>query len=552
MIKFNLNNNLFISNIILIFFLISIIIPLQLMVSNINEIPEVIDVYILIVYMTNVILIFTIIYFILNKFISFFNKKYLIYISSFVLVWIILNGVLLPSIGGNIDFWTQYTSSFRLRYILGFKFIISLFITTIILNIALLKNNFLKFVSYYLFITVIINIYLFSNHFLFLNKSSKIDLNKLNIGTNNILTISFDGVNGNIISDLISADKNKEIFKDFDLYSNYTVSFPASILSISSELTNKSNLATITNQDLIINQNENNLENIYTYGLYNKIFLGKNKIFEGQYFQNINSFKLNAFVQTVLFPSISRWATIKTYDFYNNFIRNTNYYNFTIKLLSFDLFNKNQILFNDFYRISSPEVSEIFNKKNYSNIATNNAYFFHFSFSHWHILFDENCNYVPLYDSKGSVNHLQNYKGNVQNTKCVIKKIKSIIKSFQESNIYNENIIIFKSDHGKPKGYHKSDVYNQGINENIRWSIGRYNSFFMIKEKNKTSQEIKIIQKSVGSKFLYNFYCQNLPFEVKCKTNFEDTVFVPIKKTTFHNINEFKQLNLDQFLSLDF
>ena len=550
--KVNHHNNLFLPIAFLIFFLILIFVPLQLMVNNLKDIPKVIDGSILIIYLINVMLFFLFIYFLNKKLKSFLNNKFIIYFLVLFLVWVILNGVIHPSIGGSSDFWKQHLGSFRYRHILIFKAFLTLITTFLIFKIEILKFNFIKFIFYFLMVSLFINLFIFVNNFLLLNKNSKFDLTKFNIGTNNVLTISFDGINGNIISDLINDEKNTEFFKDFDLYSNYIVSFPATILSISSELTNQTNFEKIKNDDLIINQNEKNLGNVYTYGTYNKIFDGKNKIYEGQFLVNDNSFKLNTFFQVVLFPSVSRWATFKAYSLYDNNIRNTDSYNYIVSFLSFDFFFKNLSHFNDYYRIGSSEVSKIFHKKNYINLDTNNAYFFHFSFPHWYILFDENCNYVPIYDAHGNLNNLQNYNGNVKNTKCVLKKIKSIIKSFQENNIYDGNTIIFKSDHGKPIGFHKSDLYNQGINDNMRWGVGRYNSFFMIKEKNKTNESIKILNESVGSKFLYDFYCNNLPFKLNCKTKSEDTVMIPINRNAFQNLKDFKQIGINEFISLDF
>lgn len=522
------------------------------MSSNLTNIPKVIDVNILIIYLINVIFFFLIVFLVNKKLKSLVNNKFIIYFSVLCLVWIILNGLMFPTIGGSTDFWKQYLGSFRLRYILIFKALFALIITFLIFKIEILKSNLIKFAFYFFIVSLCINLFIFTNKFLLFNKNSNFDLNKINIGTNNLLIISFDGINGDIISDLIRNEQNREIFKDFDLYPNYIVSFPATYLSLSSELTHQSDLKKVKNEDLIINQNEKILDKIYTYGSYNKIFEGKNKIFEGSYYAENNSFKLNTFFQTVLFPSFSRWGTFKVYNFFNNNIRTSKVYNIILKFISFDFLLNQTNIFNDYYRISSEEVLKIFNKKNYTVSDTDSAYFFHFSFSHWYILFDENCKYTPMYDASGNNNKLQNYDGNVKNTKCVLKKIRSIIRSFKQSGLYDKNTIVFKSDHGKPNGFHKTDLFNQGINDNLRWGVGRYNSFFMIKKKNKVNTSINIFNKSVGSKFLYNFYCNYLPFKLNCKRKNEDTILIPINKTAFQNLNDFKKIGINEFISLDF
>lgn len=549
------NRNLFSSILSLIFFLIFIIIPLQLMVNNLMDIPKFIDGNILIIYLINVIFFFLVIFFLTKKLEFFINNKFVIYFSFFFLVWIILNGIMFPTIGGSTDFWEQYLGSFRLRYVLIFKALFTLLITFLIFKIEIFKSNFIKLVFYFSIFSLCINSFIFVNKFLFINKNSNFDLNKINIGTNNLLVISFDGINGDIISDLIRDQENKEIFKDFDLYSNYIVSFPATLLSISSELTHHTDLKQVTNDDLIINQNEKIIDRIYTYGPYNRIFNGKNKIFEGSYFAESNSFKLNTLFQRVLFPSFSRWGTFKIYNFYDKKIRNSLIYNNILNFLTFNyLFNNSNDFndFNDYNRISSAEVLKIFHPKNYSNLETNSAYFFHFRFSHWYILFDENCKYTPIYDVDGNHNKLQNYDGNVKNTMCVLSKIRSIIKSFKENDIYQKNTIVFKSDHGKPIGFHKTNLFNQGINDNMRWGIGRYNSFFMIKEKNKVNSSINIFNENVGSKFLYDYYCNHSPFKLDCRIKSEDTVLIPINRSAFQNLKDFKKIGINEFISLDF
>ena len=551
-IKKNQYKNSIFSILFSIFFVVLIVVPIQFLNNNINEIPKVIDGQILLIYLTNVIIFFLIFYFLCKKLAPNLNNNFLIYFLTFILFWIILNGIMFPSIGGSTDFWKQYISPFRLRYVLLLKLIVTLVFVYIIFKITILRYNFIRFLNYYLIITLLLNLFFVTFNFLIPNHNDKFDITKFNIGSNNLLIISFDGINGNVISDLIRNEKNINLFKDFNLYSNYIVTFPTTKYSISSELTHSSDLEKIKNNDLIINQNDNNLHNIYTYGAYNEIFNGRNKLYEGIYYNDNNYFKLQTFLHVVLFPSISRWATFKFYNIYNIKIRHSDLYKSILKILSFDFFFDDSKLFNDYYRNNINEVLKIFNKKNYTNLDTNNAYFFHFNFSHWYILFDEKCNYVPLFDSQSVSNKLQNYEGNIKNSKCVLNKIKSIIKSFQDNNIYNENTIVFKSDHGKPKGFHESNFFNESINENERWSVGRYNSFFMIKEKNKFNEGINIINDSVGSKFLYDFYCDNFPISVNCENKITDNIYIPINKNAFLDLKDFKKIQLNQFTSLNF
>lgn len=533
-----------------IFILIFLLIPLQIVINNSDEVPKFIDVKILLIYLINVTLIYSILFLLQKKFKYFLNNKYVIFLTLVFFVWLLLTGLILPSIGEADSFWSQYSSKFRFRYILIFKLIFTLIFTFIIFKVEILRKNFIKFVFFYLVITLCVSIFLLTKNFLIPNNSFNIKdvLDKFKIGNNNLLVISFDGINGNVFSDLMD-EENKEIFKDFNLYSNYTVSFPATYLSLASELTNLSDLNEIKNKQLILNKNKENQNSIFTYGSYNELFDGENKIEEGSYYSNNDLFKFNALIQTVLFPSVSRWGTSKTYNVLQKF-RNTNIYNYFLKYFSFSFFEDN-LLIKDYYRVNFIEVFKLFDEKNYSQDNTNNAYFFHFTFSHWHILFDKECNYKP-YDNGKFSNELQNYEGNIENTQCVIKIIKSIIKSLKDNNIYNQNTIVFKSDHGKPNGYHSIDLYNKGINGNLRWGKGRYNSFVMLKNKNELKQSMTINNKTISSSFLYNFYCEKLPYDVNCIKKQDDQIFIPIYKDTFLDLKEFKKVNLKDFNALNF
>ena len=65
-------------------------------------------------------------------------------------------------------------------------------------------------------VSLCVNSFIFTKNFLIPNNDLSINsiLNKFEIGKNNLLVISFDGINGNVISDLMDED-NKKIFKDF-------------------------------------------------------------------------------------------------------------------------------------------------------------------------------------------------------------------------------------------------------------------------------------------------------------------------------------------------
>ena len=535
---------LFFSNIILL--TIFILIPLDLIIKNFNMLFPFKKGFILI-YFINIFLLIS-----LNSFIYFFLKKFLnnkIFCNFllFVLIWIILNGLFFPSIGEKSEWW-DLISNIRLRYQLIFKFIFCILIYILILKKAFLKNNIKKILSIY---TLFVLLFSFINIFILIQKPKEnIDLKKF--GKNNILVVSFDGINGNVIKDVIKSTKQNQFnFKDFALYPNYIVTFPATVNSIQSELTHETRIRNFDLKELLINKNDM-IDRTYTYGSYNDIFLGSNKIYKGSFFIEDKVFFLkNLYIKYVL-PSISRWTTFYFYKMINNHIeKNPILFVKIIKLLSFDFINyakfDKKLDSTDLYRIGLLELDLLFNKFKFDRqITTNNIYFFHLTFSHVRVRNDENCDPINFDDRV----KFQSFYGNKQITKCVIKKMNFVINKLKKENLYDDTTIIFKSDHGKPIRFHKSKKLNLKINDNPYWSAGRYNSFFMYKDKNKYSTKIEIRDKIIMSNDIYNFYCKTMQVKSECKNIMRNHIYIPKNKDTFLNLEDFEIFKMNRNSSL--
>ena len=151
--------------------------------------------------------------------------------------------------------------------------------------------------------------------------------------------------------------------------------------------------------------------------------------------------------------------------------------------------------------------------------------------------------------------------------KCISKKIIKFINKLKEKEIYNNSMIVIKSDHGKPNYAEKSYTsnwleffkkkklnsyyfeypYNLKINGSFHWGYGRYKPFIIIKDKNTIHDEIKFFDKQIFIHDLSSTYC-NFFYKIKdCKnykTNnlvsdhelFEQYVYdimLPTKKESF-------------------
>ena len=538
-------NYLEISSLFLIAILINI--PLDLINNQVSEIPEILNFKTYIFYLFSTLIVLTINLVLYLFFKRILNRELIITLFVFALIWVIASGLFLPFIpyGSSDGFWILKPDTIRLRY----QIIIKIFLIVWLIILIKSKKTILKNLKNFLIIFLLLNLSYSCISFLSKeNNNLKYQyIPKENIpafGKNNFIIISFDGINGSILEELISID-DLNSFGDFTLYPNYTTSFPATVYSISSELTHISDLKKIRNNDLIIKKNKNIQKKIFTYGSYNKINTSNNKLPKGFLYKDKRHYVLKIMYELFVFPSFTRWMTGIGYNFIANFNDNK-YFASYLRLITFD-FKKNKNLHKEpkeFHRIDLDEFDEIFKQFKYSlDFKTDNIYLFHLPFSHWPVKVDSHCSYIEDIETR-----IGKIAANKENVRCVIKKMKLITDTLKNNKIYDETFIIFKSDHGKPQSYYKeNDINRKEINNNIRWSLGRYNSFLMFKELNSNSNKLKIDRQQIGSKDIYKLICTYAPIKFDCdQANDNLTVYIPKHKYTFIDIDDFIKLNFSK------
>ena len=193
---------------------------------------------------------------------------------------------------------------------------------------------------------------------------------------------------------------------------------------------------------------------------------------------------------------------------------------------------------------------------------------YHFTFSHWPIVINENCEEVRL---------LKNVNSNDQESimiKCISKKIIKFLDLIKKNKVYDNSMIIIKSDHGKPNyveliyktnflqtfkettynKYYSTYPYNLKINDSFYWGYGRYKPFLMIKDANTINEDLKISDKHVFIHDLSATYCNFFYDEKDCEKydrnnlaqnenlykNYNYDIMLPVKKYSFQNLNDFK------------
>ena len=538
------NNYIFFSNLLII--TIFLIIPLDIILNNYQLLFATSSKYFFI-YLLNIIFLVFLNYLFFLLFKKFLNKNFFSNILFFLLIWIIVNGLFFPSLGLKDDFWDS-VSDIRLRYQIIGKFLICFLIFLAFYKNLTLKSNLKKIFIIYLSIILLTN--LIGISFKLQNPKVNADLNKF--GNDNFLVVSFDGINGNVLKKIFdNKDVDTSNFKDFILYPNYTTFFPSTVNSISSELTSTSDIDKFKKKNLIIND-KNTIDKVYTYGgAYNDIFLGEKKLYEGGFFSDDRTYFLINLYRSYIFPSFSRWATFFLYKEFENFYikEHSSLFISITKILSFNFSDLNINKTDDFkyladiHRISLIDLDEIFTRFDYdTTISTKNIFFLHFVFPHYRIRLDQNCDLLQ----RKNYGKFQSFNGNLEMTNCVIKKMNFVVNKLKENKVYNNTTIIFKSDHGKPIGYHENKYLNIGINNNMFWGPGRYNAFYMIKKNNFNNTKMQIKNEMILSNNIYNDYCNNFPIKVECIENNSDLIYIPINKTSFINNDEFEPFKIDR------
>lgn len=114
--------------------------------------------------------------------------------------------------------------------------------------------------------------------------------------------------------------------------------------------------------------------------------------------------------------------------------------------------------------------------------------YYHTTFSHFPIDFDENCVHRSVdkdwFDSNQNEITLQNQ------TKCVVKKMLNLVEKLKKIGAYDNSIIVFKSDHGEPFYYFNDYPDNLTFNQDTRFGYNRYRPYLMIKKPSTNQSEL--------------------------------------------------------------
>ena len=497
-------------NLLLTTLLVIVVIPLNLAISSDHAYTIELFVYlILAALILSLILIFL---FLIIK-IPFKPNIYST-IVEFLLLWIFIIGIFFP-VSGLPGPFLNLDLTVRLRYIILFK-IVLFFLFYLFLITKDKKKYFFRFVYFFIFTNIL---------FLSLNiqkddKNHKSKYSLSEFGNKNLIILSFDGISGHKMYEQITNDKKfYQSLKDFKFYKNTVSGAPHTWPSINIEINGK--LKKNTGNNILNNKNIDTL----VYGTYGTALLDKSKeVLEGTVQDYSVAFKINTFFQNYIVGSVGRWATpigtILAKDLiYTEMFKNI------IDLISINIHNKpnpyNFIQSN--WNVNLYEYDVIFDNVTYNENLNNVVRAYHFIFSHWPVTVNEHCKEVKSLDDT-----INSSDQELILIKCVSKKIIKFLNNLKNNKIYNNSMIVLKSDHGKPNcterthtkdnvtdffgerkcsKYYKEYPYTEKLNNNYYWGYGRYMPFIMVKDRNQTRSKIEISNKQVFLHDLSTTYC---------------------------------------------
>ena len=239
------------------------------------------------------------------------------------------------------------------------------------------------------------------------------------------------------------------------------------------------------------------LDNAYLYGEYTD-FKGKDALVAPNYFKVIQDQVNYVWLSTIPFisSSLCRVGFCLLGPKYGNFGSYVKKFMLLLNIKPKD--NRSHLDFKAFKKISRD-----INKTDKPFAA----FLGHFSFSHFPIRHDEKCNFF----NKDLVENETNVARQVT---CVLGLMKTLLEELKNKNLYDDSLIVFKSDHGKPFSfYSKSELRGLPIfSKENAWGYDRYRPFTMVKLPRKKGSKLTLNNDLFYLSDLNKIYCQSHEF----------------------------------------
>lgn len=457
----------------------------------------------------------------LGRFLNF--NRAIDFLTSFVLIWVVISILIFP-ISSHSGMVSPAEVPLNLLN-LALVFLTSLFF-------ALLATNRLVWTAYIFSLVIVAGVifeltpFVAAQHLKADSGESRAklieDFSKLSSGKN-IIVLSFDGTPSNIVEDIFR-DQNdmEEEFKDFVLFTEAFSTAPATSASIRSELFGHRSYRKSGEigdpVDLIndISSHPLNLvENSFTYGPYNSFMANaKHKLHHGVFFDELVNFNKFAASYYRIDLSVSRGAS----SFGYKALRKLKLFSLIDKIVlaiflepaEFDskLRNYSNV---SWKKPFVPQVWDFYGIVDSLSVADSEAYseiairMMHFAHTHFPVDFDGECNIRS--PSKEWVETNQNYQGLYNQGICELDQFAYFLDRLKTLGVYDNTLIVLKSDHGEPANYFSQPPHALKINGHPNWGVNRYMPLLMVKDFNARRDELEYNKALVGLPDLARTIC---------------------------------------------
>ena len=307
----------------------------------------------------------------------------------------------------------------------------------------------------------------------------------------NVFVLSFDGLPGSAVSEVLSQEPELEAaLGEFILFENAASSSPATAASILTELSGNRNYKAdydteaeiwdSSPESLLTNVLGANGYDVTTYGRY-----GRNSI--NNHALRVSTMSGQTAYQ-LLSLSLARSLTRAS-------VPQGRLANFVFDFLSSPTPPANAEEAEVISRISAAQipqwnrelaVSQIDFERYISELATvdgpPSAHFVHFTHTHFPVQFDRECDY-RAHDADWYERN-QNRDGTIAITRCALEQFAAFLDKVKDLGIFDESIIILKSDHGEPIEYAApGTIEATAINGHAEWGYSRYAPLLAIKPR---------------------------------------------------------------------
>jgi hypothetical protein len=465
------------------------------------------------VYFLSFVLSFSLLVF-LGRFLKF--NKTIDFLGAFILVWVVTSTFLFP-LADHSGMITPESVPFNSINLL----LVS--IASIVLAIlALTKLVAIPFVfSFILIVGVLFEISSFVKGEIIEDDVLKKEFSVLS--EKNIIVLSFDGIPSNIVQDIFYRDKIMENkFSDFILFKNAFSSAPATSASIRSELFGNRSYRNEGFEGPAIDLASeisllpiNSIKNAYTYYEYGSHSLDKEKVLNsGAYFnkafvkpfasdaQYRLSLSLTRNIGSIGYKALVKFRLMNFFDYINS--------KYIVPPSELDMAFANYA--NTDWKLGFvPQIYDFYGIVDSLNVAASESYtdpairMMHFAHTHFPVDFDEECNIRST--SKEWVESNQNYHGLYNQGICALDQFAYFLDKLKTLGVYDNTLIVLKSDHGEPAYYFSEHPHSLKINGHRYWGVNRYMPLLMLKDFNAHRNELEYKTALVGLPDLARTIC---------------------------------------------